>query len=64
MECELGSNGEVFCSDGRRFRWRQGLWVQIWPPSGAAAAGETPTAQQLGNMPDHVRDGEQDANRP
>ena len=44
MECELLPNGQVVCSDGRRFIWRQGQWVQIWPPAGAAAA-----CQQDGN---------------
>jgi hypothetical protein len=41
MECELSFNGQVVCSDGRRFVWRQGSWVQVWPPTGAAAADTT-----------------------
>jgi|SRR5579862_28770 len=37
MECELSWNGQVVCADGRSFVWRQGAWVQIWPPTGAQA---------------------------
>ena len=38
MDCELGPNGQVIFSDGRCFVWRQGAWLQVWPPSGASAA--------------------------
>jgi hypothetical protein len=48
MNCELGFNGQVICSDGRIFAWRQGAWVQLWPPSGAAAAA----VQDYGQPPE------------
>jgi len=54
MECELSFNGQVVCTDGRRFVWRQGAWVQLWPPTGARAAGAAGPQPSGGYIPSRL----------